>query len=242
MIKNEDFKAKIIIGITLLIISLAFGIIFYLYYPTLLVLSIFALLLGISIITRPIKELKIVQYYDLIVGWIMGMIYLIAIVVMSLILVFLSVLLTWALLTIGFKCMAWIFGYVDNINMNWEEDNKALIYCSSLATAILVSYQGNRLVLLLSKLFRFLASNKESGQLSQGLALLLIKHLDFRRRCYEISIGLYVFSVIEKLVNNNLLSLPLWLMYKTVALEVLLSFVAIDSYIRNYPIKKTNES
>lgn len=238
--KKDNFKQNLKLGATLTLISLAIGMIYYIYHPTLtfLVLAIFVLLLGVSIFTRPIKHLKIIQYFDLVFGWIMGLIYLIATIAISLILVFLSIYITWVLLTIGFKCLTWIVGYSDSIRLNWEDDNKAILYCSTLSTAILVSYQGNNLVILLNKLFRLSASNKESVEISQGLALLFIKYVDFRRRCYEISIGLYVFSVIEKLLNNNLLSLPFWLTYKTVALEVLLSFVAIDTYVRNYPLKK----
>jgi hypothetical protein len=126
--------------------------------------------------------------------------------------------------------------------MNWgNSSNKALLYCSSLATAILVSYQGNKLVILFSKLMSMSVTNKESGQVTQNLALLFNQYLDFRRRCYEISIGLYFLSVIEKLSNVDPLTFPIWLSYKTVAFEILLSFVAIDTYVRNYVMNDINK-
>lgn len=233
-------KQNIIPGIITLLISFVLGGAHFLFYPNLafLVLTIFGMLVGITVITRPLKQLRIIQYFDIGFSWILAIIYLIATVTISIGLVFLSIYLTWVLLTIGIKCFMWLFGYAETVRINWKDDNKVLLYCSTLATAVLVSYQGNALVVLVNKLFRFSTSNKSSVEITEKLALMFIKYADFRRRCYEISIALYIFSVIEKLLNKNLLSLPFWLTYKTVALEVLLSFVAIDSYVRNYPFKR----
>jgi hypothetical protein len=236
-------KQNIVPGTIILLISLALGGTYFFFHSNFvfLVLSIFGVLIVVSIITRPIKQLKIVQYFDLSFGWILASIYLVATFAISIGLVFFSIYLTWVLLTIGFKSIMWIFGYAETVRMNWADDNKVLLYCSTLATVILASYQGNNLIILVNKLFRISSNNKNPVEITEKFALLFVKYADFRRRCYEISIALYIFSVIEKLFNKNLLSLPLWLTYKTVALEVLLSFIAIDSYVRNYPIKRKKE-
>lgn len=236
-------KQNIVPGTIILLISLALGGTYFFFHTNFvfLVLSIFGVLIVVSIITRPIKQLRIVQYFDLGFGWILASIYLVATFAISIGLVFFSIYLTWVLLTIGFKSIMWVFGYAETVRMNWADDNKVLLYCSTLATVILASYQGNNLIILVNKLFQISTNNKNSVEITEKFALLFVKYADFRRRCYEISIALYIFSVIEKLLNKNLLSLPLWLTYKTVALEVLLSFIAIDSYVRNYPIKRRKE-
>jgi hypothetical protein len=239
---NKDPKTNLLFGGIFLIFSILLfaiysfnGSIFYLLF------SLFVIMIGISISTRPIKHLRIVKAYDILFGWIFGLFYLVATIGMSIFLLVMSFYLVWALLTISFRGSAWLIDYFQIFNIDWEEVNKPIFYLSTLVTAVSFSYFGDNIVILLDRFFRYV-SNNNKDELTKNLALIFNKYIDFRRRCYEISILFYIVSVIERFSSADLIPFSFWMTYKSVALEVLISFVAIDTYIRNYPRKRAHRT
>lgn len=237
--KKRDQKIEISFGIILILFSLLTWIIYFFQGGiALLLMGIFSSLLAIASVTRPIKNLRIIKFYDFLFGWIMGILYIVSIIGISFILVFMSIFLLWVSLTGVFKGITWLLNFYHIFEIDWNEANKPIFYCSTLSTVVLLSYFGEKIILILNRLLKYGSSSTVGIETSKSLALLLNKYIDYRQRCYQISIGLYIFSVIEKLSNANLITYPLWMSYKSVALEVLLSFVAIDSYVQNYSKKK----
>lgn len=229
--KNK-FKVNIISGVIFWTISLITGTFFYLFNSIiLLLLTIFGFLLGVSAFTRHIQTNITIRMFDFIFGWILGIMWISATILVSFLLIILAALITWMLITLLFSGLLWVVIFL-GVGIDVSQFEKPILYISILITAVSLSYYGEGIIYLFDRLSRVSATN--STDTPKNLALFIIRHINLRRRTYELSIILYIFSVFERLSETEILRYKLWIEYKTVALEVLITLVAIDTYLRNY--------
>jgi len=103
-------------------------------------------------------------------------------------------------------------------------------YVSTLVTATLFAYSGEKIIL---EFHDILIGDAESSPITRRVWNRYIKKINCRKRVYELYVLFYILSVIEKLSGTQLINSAFWMVYKDMALEVLLSFVAIDTYVMN---------
>lgn len=114
------------------------------------------------------------------------------------------------------------------------------LYFMYLISVLVFSYWGKYALKIFNKIFN------EEGDIHNVIRTFtkrLFKLVHFRRRAYELMILLYIISVIEKF-SQPIFSFPIWTSLLSVSLEVLLTFIAIDSYIQCFKpsiIDKSNE-
>lgn len=233
--KNNEISLKesILLGTTILILTLIlFSLFFYSQVYLLLPLCLISGIFSVSIFTRPFKKYRIVKVFDFFASWVLGIFYIIGTIFLSFALIYVSVILVWGLLKIALDFIVTLLQHYEIlINYNIEYDT-GVIYISSLIAAIIMSYFGNNIIVLIDKLLGYAATNKTDTP--RKISLLIFKHINLRKRVYELSIIMYVLSVIETLSNTSILNNIFWTTYKPVALEVMLTFVAFDTYIMNF--------
>jgi hypothetical protein len=241
MVNNEvKLKESILIGTTFLILTLIlFTLFFYNHVYLLLPLCLISGIFSISILTRPFKKNRIVKVFDFFASWILGIFYLIGTIWLSFALIYLSVIIVWAILKIALDFIIILLQHYEVLNNYNVKYDTAVIYISSLIAAIIMSYFGQYIIVLIDKIFGYSATNKTDTP--RKISLLIFKHINLRKRVYELSIIMYVLSVIETLTNTLILNNIFWITYKPVALEVMLTFVAFDTYIMNFYRKGNKE-
>jgi len=125
------------------------------------------------------------------------------------------------------------------INLFYTFNNQSLvsIYFLALITLLIFAYKGSQLITLFFKLFssfRLTSSDKSKIKLvNKALEVAF-----FRRRAYEFSIVVMIISSIGEFTNTSLINNLLWINYSEVSLEVLVAFVAIDTYLQTF-VKKS---
>lgn len=196
----------------------------------LLVVGVFGGVISLLVLTLPLNRFRPVNALHRLLGWCLGILQ----VALVFFVAFFSTLFT---ITVVFFAINAIIRVVIlavklfGIHFDIEVLRTSVLYLSALLTAIISAYYGDKVML---KLHNVLLDDGEMKEVTKALALRVFRLIDFRRRVYEISILLYAISVIEKMSETVLTDWEIWMDYKEVTLEVLLSFVAIDAYVRNY--------
>jgi hypothetical protein len=230
--KKRNKKIEIYLGLILLIISFgswwyfySLDSYYYLFFP------IFFSLITLSVLLNPFSENTIVNYILKIIGGVLGVSYLIATILISFLLISLSAMLVLNIFAIIFKGIVLGLVYLD-IVVDQNLFELPILYCSTLFTLVILSYFGDKTIVALDKILSIGATNKNEE--SRNIAKYILKLINVRRRIYELSIILYVLSVIEDMSTISLISINIWEAYKEIALEVLITYVAIDGYVSNF--------
>lgn len=231
----KDNKLDVISGIILVLIAMIIWTVFYynnsIFY---LVLATFATAFSFSVLLGPFSKFFVIRVLLKFLGWIIGIYYLLVIFLLSCLLIFLSGMIIFASVTIISKCFFWLLETID-IYVSEDLTSKPILYLSILLTGISLSYYGEKVISLLDKILSIGSTNKNG--ISKNIAILILKYVDLRRRFYEFSILLYILTVCEDLSQMTFITADIWVDYKSVALEVLLTFVAIDGYVSNFLAK-----
>lgn len=192
-----------------------------LFFVMSLLFSCFFLL----ILLTPVEKFIISKAIINIIGWVLGGIMLIFagyLIIFIPLIVFIVLMMTQILL---YKAVCYAF----NINF---AINSALMYVTYLVSTTIFAYKGSSLVKFLNRYYL----NKK-GDISEAIRTLTQRFLQaffFRRRAYELMIIMYILSNIEKFIKKPLFNFELWTSLSSVSLEVLLTFIAIDSYIQAF--------
>lgn len=228
---KEGLFSTVLIG--LLILISFFCIRYYVVNRSgfsLLIPGVLSGVTALSLITLPFNHLKIVKGLHWLIGWVVGIPYFLGVIFTALTsslfttaIVFVLIMALISLIISGLG----LFG----IQIDIEIFKKSILYFTSLSTALIISYFGDRLML---RLYGILLDDGETKEVVKTFGVRVYRLIDYRRRVYEFSIFLYVFSVIERLSGLDLITWSTWLNYKEVALEILLSFVAVDAYVQTY--------
>lgn len=125
----------------------------------------------------------------------------------------------------AWKLIAFLWGLDGNIGT-------VQIYVSLVFAIVVFSYRGLYVLYYFQKCI--LLNETKYEEFIKGLTLKSMRVVDFRRRAYEIATILYIISVIERLHGSAFFSNLVWTNSMKVALEVLLTFIAIDRYIQAF--------
>lgn len=213
----------------------------FLTYKTifLIVISFIALLsifiLNILYESNRLRNKYVYRYVLKPFAYILDFIQFILTFVMGVFLPYLAIIVAWSILTMIITVLIKLLNLPFNDVSN--EINPAIIYISSLVTMIIMSYKGEVIITLVDKTLNYGVMNR--NKYSIKIALFFYKRFNIRRRLYELSIVLYILTVMESFSNITFINFSLWTNYKMVSLETLLTFVAIDTYISN--VKMNNK-
>ncbi|RYL93422.1 hypothetical protein EWI07_07370 [Sporolactobacillus sp. THM7-4] len=228
-----DVKHHVLLGTSFLIIAIIlFAISIHGKIVFLLPLSLIIGISSISIYTRPLKNYRIIKVYDIFASWVLGIIYFIVTIGLSFALISLSVILVWGLLNVALKGIIILLQHYDVLRSDHIKYESSVIYISSLVAAVSMSYFGNKIIYLIDKILGYSAVNKT--ETARKISIVILTRLNLRKRVYELSIILYILSVIDTLSNTTIINNVLWNTYKPIALEVMLTFVAVDTYLMTF--------
>lgn len=107
-----------------------------------------------------------------------------------------ALLVTWSVVSIIIITIVKLLNLPFNDVSN--EINPAILYIYSLATMIIMSYRGKKIISLVDKAFNYGVTNR--NRYSIIIALFFYKRLNIRRRLYELSIFLDILTVMKTLV------------------------------------------
>jgi hypothetical protein len=111
------------------------------------------------------------------------------------------------------------------------------LYAILLSTLLCLSHGRTAIVMPLVRLIHIGESDRERYQYQIAKFDKFFRTLNSRRRAYELGIVVYMLGVVDKLNGSPLLTASWWSDIKDVSLEVLLTFLAIDTYITTFKPK-----
>jgi hypothetical protein len=234
-IKNDQSENKLLIDVGLVLIVLSSWFFYIITWSILLlIISIIITLMSTSIILNRYNNIYLIKKFQNIIASIVGLIYFIILYAYSFWLIVLSTMLSWAILILIFR------GVIELINLTGNELDsntyeKPILFIATLITGIALSYKGEFLLLVFHKILN--VGNLNKKDYSRPIANRILQISNLRKRFYEFSIILYALKVFEDLSKTTVVSWEIWSSYKAVAIEVLLTFVAIDGYINNFFVK-----
>lgn len=214
--------------------SLGYKTIFVIVISFVILLSM--LILNIFYESSKLKNKYVYRYVLKPFAYFLDFIKFILTIAIGIFLPYMAILVTWSVLSIIIITIVKLLNLPFNDVSN--EINPAILYISSLATMIIMSYRGKKIISLVDKAFNYGVTNR--NRYSIKIALFFYKRLNIRRRLYELSIFLYILTVMEDFSDIIFLDFSLWINYKMVSLETLLTFVAIDTYIGNIRMNNKN--
>ena len=187
-----------------------------------LFLAFFGSCISLLFLLTPFEKYKAIQVVFLLVQKIINFLILVLGIYQAIVIpigVFLIIMLI--------PLISWIIIFhILNITVRVSE---AIYYFSFLFSIVLFSYKGKRILDYFLVLIKKLGTGSQPGVVY--LSTKFFNRLCFRRRIYELMIFVNIFSTMEKLIGTSIIKLNLWISYSKVSLEVLISFVAIDSYV-----------
>lgn len=120
-----------------------------------------------------------------------------------------------------------------NLFYTFNDGKLLAIYFTTLIILLIIAYRGSQLISFFFKLFSsFKLTSSDKSKINLINKVLEVTFL--RRRVYEFSIIIMILSSIEKFSNTSIINNLLWVNYSEVSLEVLVTFVAIDTYLQTF--------
>lgn len=107
-------------------------------------------------------------------------------------------------------------------------------YSISLITLLLFAYKGKEIIQLFFSVLNGRTLNRGIDRLKEKWIHKALEIAFFRRRAYEFSILIMIIASIEKFMEIPFFDNMYWINFSKVSFEVLITYVAIDTYIQTF--------
>lgn len=117
----------------------------------------------------------------------------------------------------------------------WKE--KAFLYVTFVSSLLLLAYWAPRILLPVIRWFLLRVETNHTVSSAEYLPSIyngtrfLLHKIDFRQIAYLLGTSIYIIGTLEQFAEVEVIDDPTWLNIKSVALESLLAFIAIDAYV-----------